>query len=292
MANFFKLHPRYARAITVSGVLLIIIVVVLAIRDVIPVGDDWRDVFHGLPFMHPYAYNDTRPPRSRISYPPWVMLFLPHAQLDVRTGNAINFLLNLIVPLAVMVKLMHSETAGRKKRSHLYTALFLTFTSPFYLQLVATNNVEWIPLLAFLMPEVLAGVFLTCKPQAIGGAFLIFIKHTRGRALIPLLVLIVLSFVLWPGWVYEITPPPLDVVINIAPFPLLVPLGIYFLWRAWKEDDQVLAASATPFLVPYMTPYAAAANMVLIAVRYQKIALIIWIVMWVHVGIGVRQVLF
>ncbi len=41
-----------------------------------------------------------------------------------------------------------------------------------------------------------------------------------------------------------------------------------------------------------MTPYAATANMTLIAVRYQKIALIIWIVMWVHVGIGVRSALF
>ena len=267
-------------------------VLLLGLRAVIPIGDDWRDVFHGLPPMHPYTYNDTRPPWSRISYPPWIMLFLPHAQLEIRTGNAINFLLNLVVPMAVIIKLTRLHTAENQGRRRLYAAFFLTFTSPFYLQLVATNNVDWIPLLAFLAPEVLSGIFLACKPQAVGGALMIFVKRTRGRALIPLTIVVGLSFLLWPGWVSEITAPPLDVVINIAPFPLLIPLGLYLLWRAWKEDDEVLAASATPFLVPYMTPYAATANMVLIATRYQRTALIIWIVMWVHMGIAVRQALF
>ncbi len=49
MNNFFKLYPRYTRTIIVSGIL----VAALAIRDVIPMGDDRRDVFHGLPFVHP-----------------------------------------------------------------------------------------------------------------------------------------------------------------------------------------------------------------------------------------------
>lgn len=292
MTNVSKARPRYALLLAVIGALLAFVAVVVAIRDVIPVGDDWRDVFHGLPLMQPYAYNDTRPPWSRISYPPWIMLLLPHAQLDMRTGNAINFLLNLIVPMAVAVRLTRLNAAESEGRTRLYATLFLTFTSPFYLQLVATNNVEWIPLLAFLVPKVLSGLFLACKPQAVGGALVIFVKRTRGLALIPLLSLVALSFGLWPGWLSEITSPPLDVAINIAPFPLLVPLGVYLLWHAWKADDEVLAASATPFLVPYMTPYAATANMVLIAARYQKIALIVWIVMWVHVGIGVRQALF
>ena len=81
----------------------------------------------------------------------------------------------------------------------------------------------------------------------------------------------------------------MDAVVNIAPFPLMIPLGLYLLWRAWKEDDEVLAASATPFLVPYMTFYAASANMVLIASRYQKIAWFIWLGMWAIVGVAVRS---
>ena len=285
MQKSSKLQPSIAAIpLTILGLLL----VAVALRRFIPIGDDWRNVFHGLPILHPYIYNAIRDPWAKVSYPPWIMLLLPHTQLDISIGNAINFFLNLIIPMAVIAKMTRPQSTGYGYRKHVYTAIFLTYTSPFYLQLLATNNVEWIPLLAFLVPETFAGVFLVCKPQAIGGALLIFIKRTRGLVLMPILVLVVLSFFVWPGWLSEIRMPSMDAVVNIAPFPLMIPLGLYLLWRAWKEDDEVLAASATPFLVPYMTFYAASANMVLIASRYQKIAWFIWLAAWALVGVAVR----
>lgn len=292
MIQAIKAHSLRTILLTGFIVLLVLTVVVVTLRDVIPLGVDWQYSFQGLPFQNPYAFNETRPPWSGVSNPPWTILLIPHAQLDVRTGNIINYLLNLIVPMAVAVRLTRTLTPNGERQKRLYVAVFLTFSSPFFLQLMSTNNIDWIPLLAFLVPETLSGIFLACKPQAVGGAFLIFVKRTRGAALIPLAIVIALSFVAWPGWPSQVSMPYLDAPFNIAPFPIMIPLGLYLLWRAWKEDDEVLAASATPFLVPFMTPYAATANMVLISARYQKMAFFIWIVMWVHVGIGVRGALF
>ena len=288
------LKARLSPATLLAAAVLFIVIGVLfvALRNMIPVGVDWNYSFHGLPILNPYAFNETRPPWSRVYFPPWTMFFLPHTQLDVHTGNAINYLLNLLVPMIVVVRLTQALEPDDERRKHRYKALFLTYTSPFYLQLMATNNIDWLPLLAFLLPETLSGIILVCKPQAVGGAFLIFVKRTRGMALIPLAIVIVLSFVVWPGWMTKVQMPPLNVAYNVAPFPLMIPLGLYLLWQGWKGNDEVLTASATPFLVPYMTPYAASANMTLIAARYQKTALMIWLVMWVGVGIGVRGMLF
>jgi hypothetical protein len=288
MLKSLKYHLRNAvLPLTILGLLLITI----ALRDLIPIGDDWRNVFHGVPILNPYIYNDTRQSWAKVSYPPWIMVLLPHAQLEISTGNAINFFLNLIIPMAVIAKLTRSQTSGYGYRKRMYTAIFLTYTSPFYLQLIATNNVDWIPLIAFLVPDISAGLFLVCKPQAIGGALLVFTKRTRGLVLVPIIALVALSFVIWPGWLSEIRMPSLDAVVNIAPFPLMIPLGLYLLWRAWKENNEILAASATPFLVPYLTFSAASTNMVLIASSYQKIAWIVWLCMWTLVGVAVRQAL-
>lgn len=292
MIQAIKARLPLKTLLTVAIVLLVLGGIVVALRNVVPLGADWQLVFHGLPIQNPYAFNETRPPYARVSYPPWAILFIPHAQLAIHTGNIINYLLNLIVPMAVAVRLTGTLAPESERRKRLYIALFLIFSSPFFLQLMATNNVDWIPLLAFLAPETLSGIILTCKPQAVGGAYLIFVKRTRGIALIPLAIVIALSFVIWPGWTGQIRMPDMDAAVNVAPFPLMIPLGLYLLWRGWREDDEVLAASATPFLVPYMTPYAATANMVLLAARYQKIAFVIWIVMWVLVGVSVRGVLF
>jgi hypothetical protein len=272
---------RLAPIAGLLGAAAALFVVGYALRDLLPAGVDWRNIYAGLSFWHPYEHNLTADPNAGFYNPPWLLVLLPHARLELGWGNAVNFLLNLLVPFAVIVKFKGG-----------WKAVALVFTSPFYLQLVATNNVDWVPLLAFLAPAQWSLPFLMCKPQAVGGAALIYLKRTRGRAALPALAVLALAALLWPGWWWALSGLPLDVVINIAPFPLLVPLGLYALYRAWHADDETLAAAATPLLVPYIAPYAMTATMTVLAARHPRLAGIVWLVMWWHVGIVVRTMLF
>jgi hypothetical protein len=253
---------------------LSLLLVAYILRDLLPVGVDWRDIYSPLSFWQPFADAD-------FYNPPWLLVLIPHAWLPMRWGNALNALLNILVPCAVIIKLKGG-----------WRAVALVFTSPFYFQLIATNNVDWVPLLAFLVPAQWSLPFLLCKPQAIGGAALLFVRRTRGLALLPALAVFGFAAILWPAWWTALRVPPLDVVINVAPFPLLVPLGLYALYRAWQTDDETLAAAATPLLVPYVAPYALTATMTVLAARHPRLAAIVWVVMWWQVGIVVRQMLF
>jgi hypothetical protein len=245
-----------------------------ALRGLLPIGVDWREIYAGLSFWWPYAAAD-------FFNPPWLLVLLPHAWLPLSWGNALNFLLNVAVPCAVIFKFKGG-----------WKAIALVFTSPFYIQLIATNNVDWVPLLAFLVPAQWSLPLLLTKPQAVGGAALVYLRRSRGRALLPALGVIGFSAILWPGWWTALRLPPLDAAFNIAPFPLLAPLGLYALYRAWHSDDETLAAAATPLLVPYVAPYALTATMTVLSCRHPRLAAIIWLVMWWHVGIAVRVMLF
>jgi hypothetical protein len=120
MLKNLKLQPGIAALpLTVLGLLL----VVIAMRKLIPIGDDWRNVFHGLPILHPYIYNAIRDPWAKVSYPPWIMLLLPHAQLEISIGHAINFFLNLTIPMAVIATMSRPQSP-LSGTGNMYTAIF------------------------------------------------------------------------------------------------------------------------------------------------------------------------
>jgi hypothetical protein len=240
-----------------------------------PIGVDWQHNFDPLSerWRDPYAL-------PTFTSPPWVTALVPHAWLPLAWGNAVNLLLNIAVLLALLRRF------GGGWPGHL-----LVFTAPVFFDLARTNNVEWIPGLAFLLPAQWGLPLLAVKPQVLGGAALVWWKARRfdWRMLAPLGVVVLLSFLVWGWWPAELGLLPHAQGWNFAPWPFGIPLGAWMLWRALRAEDATLAAAATPFLVPYFAPYSLTPLLAILAGKYRREAFFVYVGLWVYVILEARR---
>lgn len=240
-----------------------------------PPAVDWEYSFSPLSehWRNPYVIRT-------FTMPPWVTFLVPHAWLPLSWGNAINLSLNITVILA----LVRRYNGG-------WQTLLLVFTSPPFFDLARTNNIDWIPMLAFLIPPAWGLPLLAIKPQSMGASALIWWKREKFRwqMLLPLVLVLGISLFVWGNWIVELGLID-NIVWNFAPWPLGIPLGVYMLVRAYKKDDVILAAVATPFLVPYIAPYSITALFALAGGKYRREVFIVYIAFWVFVIVESRRI--
>ena len=251
--------------------------VVIAMRFYYPVGVDWRETFH------PAVSQNWRDPflTPTFTNPPWLMALLPHAWLGLEWGNAVNMALTFMVLGAVI---------WRYKGG--WQALLLTFTSPVFFDLARTNNIDWVAALAFLLPPMWGLPLLAIKPQTLGGAALIWWKRQRFSPLmlLPLVIITGLSFAIWGLWPLRVNGLPEAARFwNFAPWPFAVPLGIYILYQAYKAEDAILGAAASPFLVPYFAPYSLAPLLALLACKHRRVATFVYFGFWFFFIVETRR---
>lgn len=205
--------------------------------------------------------------------PPWLLALLPHGFLPPSLGLAVNILLTAGVAALVIRRL----GGGR-------WALVLVFTSPFFFELVRWSNIDWVVLVAFLVPPQWGIPILLMKPQSATGAALIWWKRSGFslRLLVPTAVIVGASFVIWGNWLHSFGLPqhPLYQLWNFSPFPYSIPLGVWLLVKAWRTDDDVLAAVATPLFMPYFGIHSVFVPLVLLAPRYPREALYLNLACW------------
>lgn len=276
-------HPVRVVAAATIGVGLIAAFALLA--PALPLGTDWNYVFGRFDFLWPYT------PKTELLFRnvPWTVLFLPHRWLPMAQGNAINMLLNIVVPFLVIVKLKGG-----------WRAMALLYTFPFYLLLLWVNNIDWIPALIYLLPEWATVPVAAIKPQAVAGALLIYAKRAweKDRALgvavmaVPMIVVLAVSVVVWPNWWTGITPPVYDEAINASTFPIMVPLGVWLVWKAWKDNDEFMAATATVFFLPFIGSYSISTVMMVLACKHPRIAIGLWLAVWITFAMRFRPMLF
>ncbi len=254
---------------------------VFGLRMAYGVGVDW-DYSYDPAMKHFLNYYD----HSDFAGFPWLLFFLPHGLLSLEWGNAINMTLNIIIPLLVIMRF----NGG-------WQAVALVFTAPFFLDLVRTNNVEWIPLMAFLLPLWMGLPFLISKPQTVGGAALIWLKRNWRRPLwlVPAGVMVLLALFIWgikepiaQIQEYELTRVPW----NFAPFPFGYPIGFYLLYMAWKKDDEYIGAAASPFLVPYFAAYSMFPLMTILSCRSKRDAFYVWAGFWIYFIVEARRIAY
>ena len=139
-----------------------------------------------------------------------------------------------------------------------------SFSAPF-LSLLINGNVDWLPMLAFLLPAQWGIAILLSKPQAGLMAGLVWFKRARRKDLflVPAIGLFLASILVWGWWVPRMVEQSLRVggktmvgFWNIAPFPWLIPIGVWLLYQAWKREDELIAVAATLCLVPYFAIYS------------------------------------
>lgn len=241
-----------------------------------PIGRDWQtwDVTTVAQIQAPYSIPD-------FTGMPFAFFALPHSLLSIDTGNAVNLALNILVIAAVAYKY-----TGRGW----WIAFAITMTSPMGINLLMSNNIDWLPLSSFLVADWLAYPLLAMKPQMLAGAALIrFKRNPNPLVLIPLVTMLIVSVLLWGAWWTHLGGGLLDVKWNFAPFPYLIPVGCWLLWQAWQRDDEIIAACATCFFVPYFAPYSVTGLHVLLAGRYRRAAIWLWIAAWWFVVIASRR---
>lgn len=242
-----------------------------ALAAAAPVGVDWRYTFSRVtldPFMIETFTN-----------PPWAVILLPHAALPLPAGNAINLLLN--VTLLGAVAWRHG---GR------WPGLALAFTSPVFFDLARVNNIEWMICMGLLLPARWGAILLALKPHVAGGAALVWARRHGLAVFVPLALVSVASLLLWGWWPARLAGlPPGAPGWNLAPWPVGVVPGLWLLWQAMRDDDEDLAAAATPLLVPYVAAYSLAVTVALLAGRHRRAAAALWLALWWFVVVEVRR---
>ena len=252
------------------------LIALTAIMFALPIGRDWQtwDVDSITQIQAPYAMPD-------FTGMPFAFFALPHALLSIDIGNAINLALNILVIAAVAE---HYDNKGW------HIAVAITMTSPMGVNLLMSNNIDWLPLSAFLFADWLAYPLLAMKPNVLAGMALIRFKRTPSLlALLPLAFVLIASIAIWGSWWLQLGDDLSGVAWNFAPFPYMIPVGLYLLWKAWYSEDEIIAACATPFLVPYFAPYSLTGLHVLLAAKYRRAAIWLWCFSWWFVVIAARR---
>jgi hypothetical protein len=61
------------------------------------------------------------------------------------------------------------------------------------------------------------------------------------------------------------------------------------LYRAIRTDDELIAAAATPFLVPYIAPYSLSGLMAMLGGKYKREIFYLYIGSWAYFIIQLRR---
>jgi hypothetical protein len=248
----------------------------LCVAFLLPIGRDWQtwNVLSVEQIQQPYSMPD-------FTGMPFAFFALPHSLLSIDIGNAVNLSLNIMVMFAV---------AYRYAGKQWHIALAIAMTTPMFINLIMSNNIDWIPLAAFLVHDNLAYPLLAMKPQMLGASAIIrFKRNPQLTRLLPLFALLIVSVLIWGAWWGYLGNGLTMLPWNFAPFPYFIPLGIYLLVVAWQKDDEIIGACATPFLVPYFAPYSLAGLHVLLAARHRKAAMWLWCFSWWFLIIASRR---
>lgn len=267
-----KVNRRFAQVIVAC---LVAVGAVILFERIYPLGVDWFETFGRIPSYWPDLYAN-----PRFFNPPWVVFLLPHAWLPERWGNAVNLCLN-VTALALVI--------SRYKGG--WQAYVLTFTSPLFLDLLRTNNIDWIPLAALLLPPAWGLPLLLVKPQVFGGIALIWWKRSKYRVyfIVPTLAIGIASYLVFGGRSLDMGLHMDTQGWNFAPWPLGIPLGLFLLFKAFKSEDETLAAVATPLLVPYIAPYSLTAVLALLSAARRREAFYVYLAFWFYVVIEARR---
>lgn len=188
-------------------------------------------------------------------YPPWIYLLVsPLTALSPDLATAMLFVLTYMVYSFVILHLKATPWSA--------CAFML---NRFSLNNAINANLDFLTVLGFALPPQIGLFFVLSKPQ-IGFAIALYwlVEAWRKgrireviRVFAPVTAAYLISFLiygLWPLKVMGMTNNP----FNSSLWPFGIPLGIFLLYKAIRDKNQLFAMGASPFLAPYVniTSYA------------------------------------
>jgi hypothetical protein len=173
-----------------------------------------------------------------------LIVFLPISLLPERTAMVVNAAITVGASWLVFQRLSRSPL----------TASLALCSQPVFMMLL-TGNVDWLPLLAGVLPPVIGVWFALVKPQ-VGLVLAVVLwwqvcRQNKRRGvwlLVALSSALALSLALGMRWQSMIA-----IQWNLSLFPWGLPFGLWLAWRAWRQkNDRAVALAAAPFLSPYV----------------------------------------
>jgi hypothetical protein len=224
----------------------------LALNLYLPAGIDWHDTYRPasralLSGNSPYTIDGVTP----FLVAPWgVIPLLPLAMLPEQAGRAALF----IVSLAAFAFTAH-RIGGR------LIAVIAFLLSPTIMHCLLNGNIDWLPLLGFILPPQIGLFFVTIKPQ-LGSIVILFwfieAFRTGGirrvvKVFWPISLVTMLSFIVfgfWPSrFIGAIT---FGSGFNASLFPISIPVGLALTVAAIRKRKINYAMGASPCLSPYV----------------------------------------
>lgn len=235
-------------------------------------GKDWRaDIGPAARAWWPKPWEEGLP------LPPYAALLLsPLGGLSDQAATAVNNALAVVVVGLVILR-FGGPAWG----------IIPVFVSPAGFWIFKNGQTDWLVLLGLLFFNGLDVLLFTVKPQVAAWVVVARIKRAGAswrRYLLPALVLIPMSLVVWLAWpVHLLDYGPLLVPSewNVSLWPWSIPIGTYLVWRAWRTGDDKYGLVASPLLFPYVNFPSYLGVLVVAVVRWPFVTLAIWALIWI-----------
>ena len=275
MIRIPKLSSQQIILFTVLSLATILIAWQLA--QILPTGIDWQQTYRPaarrlLTGKNPYT--EPAVPETPFVAAPWSLIpLLPFAVLPEQLGNACLFLLAIFI-FAMSVK---------KLGGNIFAIVIFILTPPVITSLLY-SNIEWMPLIGFVLPPQIGLFFISTKPQT-GFAVAIFWLYQAWRqggvkevvrVFGPFLAVLGLSFLIfgfWPATSYGVINVAGD--LNASLWPASIPIGLGLLVASLRKRDIGYAMGASPCLSPYVLLHAwSGALMAIVSLPYETVIVV------------------
>jgi len=275
MVNYKKSLSQPIIIYSMLGVVLLLLVIVGA--KFLPTALDWHLFFR--PAV--YAVFQGESPYTIIGFfnPPWTILpITPFALIPEPYDRAILFL----VAMTTFAFVAHRLGADK-------LTLILFITSPPVVHSLMGGNLEWLVMLAFIMPAPIAPFFAFIKPQ-MGATYIIFLAIHRWRtqgwlSLVTMFLpvaIVGLLFVPIVGWWPFVMLDATDGIANASMWPLSIPIGLVLLIMAVRYDDMRPSLVAGPLLTPYVM-FSSYSGALAALLKFRVEFFAVWLSLWVIV---------
>lgn len=261
-----------------------LILLIVCAYEFLPVGVDWDLTYRPATLALLQGHS---PFSVDVYYAvPWAVIpLIPFALLPIKLGRAVLFIVGIVVFLFTAIKL------GGKK-----VAVTAFLCSPPVIHCLYNSNIEWMPILGFILPPQIGLFFVATKPQIGVGIALYWVYDswkTGGiwevfRVFAPFTIVMFLSFWIFGLWPLRFQDTlTLTAGYNSSIWPYGIPLGLLLLIRAMRGNDPFPAMASSPFFSPYVLLHAYSGALISV-IRSNFVTVSITVLLW---GLVILQAL-